>query len=97
MSAFSTMDDASLAATISAMRDGIAVGNAPLRDSLMPAIRARLRRRELAQNFLDGSFMASPFGAASWAAGTTRPPGGPVAAEDLPARTPLTTARGCRW
>lgn len=62
MSAFSTMDDASLAATISAMRDGIAVGNAPLRDSLMPAIRARLRRRELAQNFLDKAEEALRYG-----------------------------------
>lgn len=62
MSAFSTMDDADIAATIAQMKSGIAVGNAPLRDSPMPAIRARLRRRELAQTFLDKAEEALRYG-----------------------------------
>ncbi|MBB5765661.1 hypothetical protein ABEV34_27245 [Methylorubrum rhodesianum] len=62
MSAFATMDDASLAATISAMRDGIADGNTPLRDSPMPAFQARLRRRRLALGYLEKAEEALRFG-----------------------------------
>lgn len=62
MSAFSTMDDAGLAATISAMRDGIADGNGPLRDSPMPSFQARLRRRRLALGYLEKAEEALRYG-----------------------------------